>query len=65
VKLNAIGKPYGSYDPNYKLRTSLTKIGRLRKPYGPGFGATDDGRRRRGRRPKPAPLLDLISGGDA
>jgi hypothetical protein len=61
MKLNAIGKPYGSYDPNYKLRTSLTKIRRLRKPYGPGFGGADDGKRRRRRRLKPAPLLDLIS----
>jgi hypothetical protein len=34
--LNAIGKPYtASYDPNYKLRTSLTKISRLRKPKRP------------------------------
>ena len=65
MKLNAIGKPYGSYDPNYRLRTSLTKIGRLRKPYGSGFGLVDDdqhqGKRRRRQRLKPAPLLDLLS----
>jgi hypothetical protein len=65
MKLNAVGKPYGSYDPNYKLRTLLTKIGRLRKPYESGFGLVDDDqhqeKRRRRRRLKPAPLLDLLS----
>jgi len=31
---NAIGKPYGAnYDPNHKLRTQPTKIGRLYTPY--------------------------------
>lgn len=31
--LNAIGKPYGAnYDPNYKVKMSLTSIARLLKP---------------------------------
>jgi len=56
---NAVGKPRStSFVPNYKVRTVLTKIGRLRKPYGPGFGQEHHGRRHR--RPRPAPLLDLM-----
>ena len=32
-RLNALGKPLSpSYDPNYKVRTPLTSIGRLRAP---------------------------------
>jgi hypothetical protein len=60
--LNAVGKPYSpQFDPKYKLRTSLTKIGRLRKPYGPRFGRADDdqGKRRR-RKVAPAPLFDAL-----
>jgi hypothetical protein len=33
--LNAIGKPYGvNYDPNYKIKTGLTRITRLYMPQG-------------------------------
>jgi hypothetical protein len=55
-------------DPNYKLQTPLTKIARLRKPYGPSMRFVGEQpremRRRRMQRPKPAPLLDLLSAGD-
>jgi hypothetical protein len=62
--LNAVGKLYGAnYDPNYKMNFGYTKIGRLYAPYGSsmrfvGDQSTTDKRRRRGRRPQPAPLLD-------
>jgi hypothetical protein len=33
-RLNAVGKPYGEqYDPNYRIKTPLTSIKRLRKPW--------------------------------
>jgi hypothetical protein len=63
-KLNAVGKPYGTFDPNYKLRSELTKIGRLRKPYGRGFfrnDPTSDEKHGRRQRLQPAPLLDLLN----
>jgi hypothetical protein len=50
-------------DPNYKLRTVLTKISRLNKPYGPSMRFmgdqpdTERTHRRRRRKARPAPLL--------
>jgi hypothetical protein len=63
--LNAIGKPYSeSFDPNYRLRFRGTKINRLRKPYGPGMWSPDDQhKRKRRRKPRPTPLLDLMQEG--
>jgi hypothetical protein len=47
-RLNAIGKPYSEqYDPNYRIKTPLTSINRLRKPWSvppPYAGDTSDGR---------------------
>jgi len=64
---NAVGKSYGAtYDPDYKLRASPTKIGRLRRPYGPSMrfvGEQPRETRRRMRRPRPAPLLDWLANG--
>jgi hypothetical protein len=37
ARLNALGKPLSpSYDPNYKIKTPLSSINRLRKPMPPG-----------------------------
>jgi hypothetical protein len=33
LALNAIGKPYGNYDPNYKIKHRVSTA-RLYKPYG-------------------------------
>jgi hypothetical protein len=67
-EVNAVGKNFSaSYDSNHKLRAAPTKIGRLRKPYGPSMRFVGEQqretRRRRTRRPKPAPLLDLLANG--
>jgi hypothetical protein len=55
-------------DPNYKLRTELTKISRLNKPYGPSMrfvGEQPDTkrthRRRRPAKPVRHPLLSYGS----
>jgi hypothetical protein len=45
---NAVGKPYGEqYDPKYRIKTPLTSIRRLRKPWivpPPYVGDASDGR---------------------
>jgi hypothetical protein len=47
-QLNAVGKPYGVlYDPKYRIKTPLTSINRLRKPWivpPPYVGDASDGR---------------------
>jgi hypothetical protein len=49
LKMNAVGRPYSAnYDPNYKVRTKLTKIERLYKPMGPGVYVDEQ-------QPQPAP----------
>jgi hypothetical protein len=63
--VNAVGKRYGaSYDPEYKLRIP-PRFGRLRAPYGASMRFVGDDpsttdRGRRSRRPRPAPLLELL-----
>lgn len=65
--LNAVGKPHNaSYDPEYRLHVP-PRIGRLRKPYGSSMRFVGDdqstsNKGRRGRRPRPAPLLELLDG---
>jgi hypothetical protein len=42
-RLNALGKPLSpSYDPNYKIRTPLSSINRLRKPMRPQHSADEN-----------------------
>jgi hypothetical protein len=56
LKMNAVGRPYSAnYDPNYKVRTKLTKIERLYKPMGPGVYVDDRAATDNKQQPQPAP----------
>jgi hypothetical protein len=67
TQLNAIGRPFSpSYDPGYKMKYKPS-YAHLHWPYGPEMRFVGDPpeareRRRRFPRPKPAPLLEPISG---